>query len=568
MPFDLVIRNATLLDGSGAPAQPGDIGIDDDRIRVVGQVEGRGHREIDAEGQVVSPGFIDGHTHMDAQLFWDPLGSCSSWHGVTTAVIGNCGFTLAPAASARRHLVVRNLERAEDISPAALELGIDWTWETFPEFLDAVERLPKAINYAANVGHSALRTWVMGERAFEQPAGDDDIAAMRAQLRAALDAGAIGLSTSRSDNHRTSDDRPVASRLADWTEVRQLVDVMSTSTRGIFELALEPAIWSDDASVRDEFAGRLLELAVTSGVPVTFGVPSGKAGTPAVLDLIDATNASGGTMFGQSHSRGISVVLSFSTTLPFDRIPAWAEVRALPLERQSQLLRKAEVRRALVEAARTGPYGEGVGAEAGRPRYEDLLVYDRPLPPYRTVQEVADDRGVDPVEAMIDLAIESRMDAMFVEPLTSQRDNDILAVMMHPSNVMTFSDSGAHVSQIVDCSIHTHLLAYWVRQRKAVELEHAVRMITSEPARAWGFHDRGRLAPGYVADINVFDPDTVGPLMPTVGHDLPGGGTRLVMKAAGIRATIIGGEVVFEDGEHTGALPGRLVRDGGQHCRQ
>ena len=226
MAYDMVIRNGTVVDGSGLGSFRADVGIVDDRIAFVGRITDRGNREIDADGHVVTPGFIDGHTHMDAQVFWDATGSSSCWHGVTSAVMGNCGFTLAPVRSDQRALVVRNLERAEDMDPAALAAGIDWSFETFPEYLDAVDRLPKGINFAANIGHSALRTWAMGERAFDSEATDDDLALMRGQLADALRAGAIGFSTSRSEHHETSDDRPVASRLASWDEVVQLVGVM------------------------------------------------------------------------------------------------------------------------------------------------------------------------------------------------------------------------------------------------------------------------------------------------------------------------------------------------------
>src|SRR5690242_18423904 len=223
MVYDLVIRNGTVVDGSGLGSFRADVGVVGDRIAFVGRILDRGAREIDAEGHVVTPGFVDGHTHMDAQVFWDASGSNSCFHGVTTAVMGNCGFTLAPVRPQERALVVRNLERAEDIDPAALAEGITWTFETFPEYLDAVDRLPKGFNFAANIGHSALRTWAMGERAFTEPAGDDDLKLMREQLGDSIRAGAIGFSTSRSEHHETSDNRPVASRLASWNEVEQLV---------------------------------------------------------------------------------------------------------------------------------------------------------------------------------------------------------------------------------------------------------------------------------------------------------------------------------------------------------
>ncbi|MCZ6848151.1 MAG: amidohydrolase family protein, partial [Alphaproteobacteria bacterium] len=226
MDYDLLIRNGTIVDGSGLPRFQADIGVADGRIAEIGNLSGPAGEVIDAEGHVVAPGFIDAHTHMDAQVFWDPLGTCSCWHGVTSVMMGNCGFSLAPCAEQNKHMVMRNLERAEDISPEAMEAGIeDWSWETFPEYLDAVEAVPKGINYGAYLGHSALRTYVMGERAFEEAAGDDDLCAMKRVLADGLRAGAMGFSTSRSTNHRTADDKPVASRLATWDEVKELVGI-------------------------------------------------------------------------------------------------------------------------------------------------------------------------------------------------------------------------------------------------------------------------------------------------------------------------------------------------------
>src|SRR5262245_28310981 len=241
MAYDLVIRGGTVVDGTGLPGYRADVGIVGDRIAAIGRLVGPAREVVDAEGRVVAPGFVDGHTHMDAQVCWDPLGTCSSYHGVTSVLMGNCGFTLAPARAAERHLVVRNLERAEDIAAEAMAAGIDWTWETFPEYLDTLERAPKGINYAAQIGHSALRTWAMGERAFTDAAGPDELRTMERELRDALRAGAIGFTTSRTPNHQTADDRPVASRLADWDEVCRLVGVLGDAGAGMFEIAQEPA---------------------------------------------------------------------------------------------------------------------------------------------------------------------------------------------------------------------------------------------------------------------------------------------------------------------------------------
>jgi len=458
---------------------------------------------------------------------------------------------------------VRNLERAEDISGEAMAAGIDWRWESFPEYLDEVDRRPKAINYAAYVGHSALRTWAMGERAFDAAAGPEDLECMEAELRAALRAGAAGLTTSRSANHETSDNRPVASRLAAWSEVQRLVGVMADEGRGVFELALEPAARAADGPARGEFLDRLGRLALDSGVPTTFGVLGGS--DHALLDLIDATAARGGRMFGQSHARGVAGVLSFRTRLPFDALEGWRDVRARPEAEQLALMADPEVRRRLVEEAARGVYGRAIGAEARRPDFERVYLMDRPLPPHRPVAQVAAEQGMDPVALMIDRAVASRFDQLFIQPISSERDEDILPFLRHPRAVMTFSDSGAHVSQVIDSSIQTHLLAHWVRQRQDFTLAQAVRMLTAVPAAAWGMTGRGSLAPGAVADLNVFDPATVGPAMPEVADDLPGGARRLRQGATGFRATVVAGQPVLVDGQPTGARPGRLLRDTARH---
>jgi N-acyl-D-aspartate/D-glutamate deacylase len=549
----LVIRNGTVVDGSGSPPRQADVGVKGGRITAVGRVPERGAQEVDAEGHAVAPGFIDGHTHMDAQVFWDQLGSCSCYHGITTVVMGNCGFTLAPARPDQRHLVVRNLERAEDISPDAMAAGLDWSWETFPEYLDAVERVPKGINYAAQVGHSALRTWAMGERAFEDVATEDELVAMQDALAGALEAGAIGFTTSRSENHETSDGRPVASRLAPWQEIQRLVGVMGDLGLGVFELA-RPSVRAGTPEY-DEDLERIRALALSTGVPVSFGVQN-----TYLLDFLDGIVADGGRAFGQTHSRGISSVMSFRTRLPFDVLPAWQAVRSLPLAEQRRLLAEPEVRHRLVAAAHHDDYPRAIGAEAPRPDFDKMCLFDRAVPPFPSVASVARERRRDPVELIIELALASDFDQLFIQPLASVEPDRVRATMRHPRSIMTFSDAGAHVSQISDCSIQTHLLAHWVRDRQDFTLEEAVRMLTHDPAWAWGFADRGLVREGFVADLAVFDPDTVAPDLPTVTFDLPGGARRLTQKASGFLAVVVGGQVTLQDGQPTGALAGELLR--------
>jgi len=563
MPYDLVIKNGTVIDGSGLPRYRADVAVRHGRVAAIGRIRETAREVIDADGQVVTPGFIDGHTHMDAQVFWDPLGTCSCWHGVTTVVMGNCGFTLAPCGKSERHLVVRNLERAEDIAAEAMDAGIDWTWTTFPEFLDRVDALPKGINYAGYVGHSALRTYAMGERAFEKEASEDDLRAMERELRDAIRAGAIGFTTSRSPSHETPDRRPVASRLASWDEVRRLVGVMGDMNAGVFELAGERA-GGDPDRLRD-YHVRLRDLAVETGRPITWGLFSRREEPDlwrTYLALLEETAARGGRMFAQVHSRALAVVLSFKTTLPFDRLPVWRELRALPLEQQTQRLRDPELRRRLVEAARERDERRPIGAEARPASYEWIFVMDTAEGPHRSVATVARERGIDPVEAIIDLALEKDLDRFFLQPIANENQDHALELMKHPRTVVTFSDSGAHVSQIMDASLQTHLLSHWVRAKQAISLEQAVRMLSFEPATHWGFLDRGLIREGMAADLLVFDPETISPEMPEVVRDLPAGARRLTQRARGIAATVVNGEVVLRDGKPTGALPGRLLRGG------
>ena len=499
---------------------------------------------------------------MDAQIFWDPIGSCSCYHGVTSVVMGNCGFTLAPCKQEDADLVFRNLERAEDLSRDAMLEGIDWTWETFPEFLDTVDNLPKGINYAGYIGHSALRTYTMGERAFSEESNEDDIKKMQALVKEAMHAGAIGFSTSRTFNHTTADDKPVASRLANWQEVRAIVNAVGETGKGIFEIAGE-APGRDPARIR-EYHERLRDLAVESGVTQTWGMFSLSIAPDfwrAYFDLLDETAQEGGRMFAQVHSRALNNILSFESNLPFDNWELWREIRALPLAEQKAKLMDPSIKARLVTIANqkyTGP--RIVGAELRPPNWDrvyamDDMVYDKP-----SMATLAASKGIDPVELMIDMAVERNMKMFFRTPIANENQDDVLEMIKHPRSVVTFSDSGAHVSQIMDSSLQTHLLSYWVREKQALTLEDAVRQITYNTATMWGLHDRGLLREGMAADVVVFDPDTIGPQMPEVVHDLPAGATRLKQTADGVLNTVVNGEILLTNNEYSGATPGRLLR--------
>ena len=569
MPYDLVIRNGSIVDGSGAPPYRADLGISGGRIAAIGRIREQGEDNIDAEGHVVTPGFIDGHTHMDAQVFWDPIGSCSCYHGVTSVVMGNCGFTLAPCREEEADLVFRNLERAEDIARESMLEGIRWRWETYPEYLDVLDALPKGINYAGYVGHSALRTYVMGERAFTEAATEDDLARMQVIVREAVQAGAMGFTTSRSPNHQTSDHRPVASRVANWDEVRAIVHAMGETGAGMFEIAGERT-GPDPDRIR-EYHERLRDLSVETGVPVTWGMFASRHAPDLwrrYFDLLDETAAAGGRMFAQVHSRSLNVLYTFESYTPFDGWDVWRDLRALPLEEQRAKLADPALQAKLVDvASRPSERHAARGVTLAPPDWDWLFVMGSMTEPsapaakrHRSVAEIAAERDVAPAQAFIDLALEGDLKALFRHPINNEVDADVLAMMKHPRSVVTFSDSGAHVSQIMDSSLQTHIFSHWVREKQALTLEEAVRMVTLEPATHWGLHDRGLLRVGFAGDVTVFDPERIGPRMPEVVHDLPGGAKRFRQTADGIAATVVNGEVLLRENEHSGAQSGRLLR--------
>jgi len=562
--YDLLIKNGMVVDGSGGARYRADVAVQDGKIVRIGRLNDQAKQVIDADGHVVTPGFVDGHTHMDAQVFWDPIGQCSCYHGVTSVVMGNCGFTLAPCKKEEADYVFRNLERAEDISRDAMLEGIQWSWETFPEFMDAVDRTPKGINYAGYIGHSALRTYVMGERAFSEQATADEMDRMAWIAKDAVQHGAIGFSTSRTFNHTTADDRPVASRIADWEEVSRIVTAVGETGRGVFEIAGEAP--GRNPERQREYFNRLKNLAVESGVTQTWGMFSVRIAPDfwrPYFDLLNETADAGGRMIAQVHSRSLSTLLSFEGNTPFDNWDVWREFRKLPLAEQQARLRDPIIRQRLIDVASqpyTGP--RVVGAEARPPEWDyiyamDDMQFDKP-----SMAELARARGVHPAELMIDLALANDMRMFFRQPIANENQSDVLEMMKHPRSVVTFSDSGAHVSQIMDSSLQTHLLSYWVREKQAFTLEAAVRQITYDTATLWGLHDRGLVREGMAADLVVLDPDTVGARMPEMKHDLPAGARRLKQTADGIMHTIVGGQILLTNNEHTGALPGRFIRAG------
>ncbi|MCF8532368.1 MAG: amidohydrolase family protein [Reyranella sp.] len=567
MALDLLIRGGTVVDGSGRARFTADVGIVGGKIVEIGRIKSAAARTLDADGLIVSPGFIDGHTHMDAQVAWDPLGSCSCWHGVTSVVMSNCGFALAPCKPEDRDWYARCLSAVEDIPTAAMAAGIDWTWETFPEYLATVERLPKAINYGMYIGHSALRMYVMGKRALSEHATEDEMTGMAVAVQQALKAGAMGFSSSRASTHVTPDDTPVASRIAEWAEIDCIVAAMAELDAGIFQIGPDIA----SGAAHRAFLGRLREVALAYRRPIMFGVLATKQGDDPTgwayqTRYIDETVAAGGRMFGQGTTRSINAIFSLKSYLPFDVLPAWRKVRDLPMDEQKRRLADPKVRRELVAAEeRMKPRDkvfQGGGAATTDPRkpdYSNLFAmngvdWDDP-----TVEQLARARGQHPVEVMIDLSLANE-NQVYVQPLVNESPDDVLGILKHDRTLATFSDSGAHVAQEMGSSLQTHLLSYWVRKRGAFTLEAAVKKITHDNAQAWELNDRGLIREGYRADVVLFEENGIRPRLPTVETDLPGGARRLVQKAEGIRATLVNGAVAFENGEATGTYAGTVLK--------
>jgi N-acyl-D-amino-acid deacylase len=558
--YELVIRGGTVIDGSGGERFRADVAIADGRVATIGPVQERGGEEIEASGLFVTPGFIDGHTHFDAQVFWDPLGNCASLHGVTTCVMGNCGFTLAPTPAESQDLAIRSIERAEDISRQDMQTGVPWTWNTYADYLDAVDALPKGINFAGYIGHSALRDFVMGERAFTDKATDNEIATMRSEIKAALRAGAIGFSTSQLAQHRTADDGPVASFVGGWDEAAALASALGDLGAGLFQVAADIT----DPAVQEKLA----RLAISTQRPAHFPyvyIRERPEAWRGVQSFLEGVAVAGGSAIGQIHVRELQNVIGFQVGLPYDRLPKWGELRRRSLAEQRAALLNTEQRADLVDEALNGPYvTSSVAAEvqARLPDYDNLRALFTPTGKRPSVSELARRLGTTPVDVLIDLSLAADFNQFFTQPFANQDPQAVEEILHDPHTVIAQSDSGAHVSQIMDSSIPTYFLAHWVRERQIFTWEQAIRMLTYRPAQVFGFPYRGLLREGSVADLVVFDPDLVAPRLPYAAHDLPAGGTRLVQEADGIHATVVAGQILLQDGKFTAARPGRLLRAG------
>ncbi len=571
---DLVIRGALVVDGTGAPAFRGDVAVDRGRISRVGEVDTTGAQEIDATDRIVTPGFVDIHTHYDGQITWDPTLSPSSWHGVTTVVMGNCGVGFAPAAPDRHDWLIGLMEGVEDIPGAALSEGIRWGWESFPEFLDNLEALPKALDVGTQIPHGAVRAYVMGERgARNEPAGPEDIAAMADIVEEAIEAGALGFSTSRTIAHRAIDGEPVPGTFAAEDEMLGIGKALARAGAGVFELA--PAgIMGEDLAAPDREMAWMRRVAAETGRTVTFGMVQHDLDPGAwmrLLDLAEQAVRAGAPLRPQVAGRPLGLLIGLQSFHPLSGRAAFAEIAGLPLEEKVERMRHPEVRRAILEDRPSGEDDRmsfiGMGLDRMFPMGDPPDYEPRPEESVAARAEMA---GVDPYELLYDLLLEQDGRELIVRPLLGYSDftqEPIRDMLMHPASALGLGDGGAHVGAICDASTPTYMLTHWVRDRtrgQRMSLEHVVKKMTSDTACLYGLKDRGVVRPGMKADLNVIDFDGLRLHRPEMVYDLPGGARRLLQHADGYDATIVSGDVVRRHGRDTGARPGRLVR-GEQH---
>jgi len=562
---DLVVRGGLIVDGTGAPPRQGDVGIDGERIAAVGSDVGAGHRELDARGMVVAPGWVDIHTHYDGQATWDPYLTPSSWHGVTTVVMGNCGVGFAPARPDRHQWLIGLMEGVEDIPGTALAEGIRWDWQSFPEYLDALERTPRVLDVGTQVPHGAVRAYVMGERgARNEAATAEDVAAMAAIVRDGVAAGALGFSSSRTLLHRAIDGECVPGTFAAADEMLGIGRVLGELGRGVLEVA-------SDLTPEDPELQWMETLSRETGRPVTFACLQNDRDPDQwrrLLDAADAVAARGGWLAPQVAARPTSMLMGLQSSIhPFALHQGYHAVADLPLDERVRRLRDPAVRAAILAEKidlpnpllayimgsfhKLFPLGDPPDYEPG---------------PERSVAAIAAREGRSPESVAYDLLLEHEGKGFLYFPFLNYSGGDFTAIqtmLEHPRAVVGLADGGAHCGVICDASTPTYLLTHWVRDRSRgprLPIEHLVARQTRDTARLYGLEDRGMLTPGLLADLNVIDLERLALLPPEMVFDLPAHGRRLVQRARGYRATVKRGAVTYEDGVATGALPGRLVR--------
>ena len=558
MTYDLKITGGTIVDGSGKPGFTGDLGVKDGKVVALGKADGPADMTIDAKGKVVSPGFVDVHTHYDAQILWDRMLSISPWHGVTTTVIGNCGFGVAPTRAIHRKLIMQTLEKVEGMSLEALEagLGTNWPFETFPQYLDTLEKRGSAINVAALFGHTPLRLYVMGEESTERAATADEIGKMKKLVREAMEAGAIGFGTSVAVSHNGYAGKPVPSRQATVEEMDSLVSVMGEMKRGLMQITIG----------RDFSTRHMAEVSRKYGVPVTWtallSYLYGPGGHRKQLDLAAEQRRSGALVIPQVSCRPLNFEFTFAEPFIFD-----------VMKFMNELAREE----AKAPGTRRRAYADPAWREKLRSEVTPLFRnwWDRVViawaPSHKELEEqplssAAARLGKDPVDLALDIALASDLQARFRMAVMNFDETEVAELITDPNTIIALSDAGAHASQLCDACYSTYLLGHWVRERGTLTLEQAVHDLTQRPAETFGITDRGVLAEGRPADVVVFDPKTVGPGPLKRVYDLPAGADRLVSEAHGIAAVIVNGQIIRRNGKDAVAandtLPGRVLRGG------
>lgn len=564
MAHDLLLRGGTVVDGTGAPARRVDVAIDGDRIAAIGAGLGDAHETVDVTGRLVTPGFVDLHTHLDAQIGWDPLATSSCWHGVTSLVMGNCGVTFAPVRPRDHRWLAELMESVEDIPAETILSGLPWDWETYGEYLDSLARRPLGVNVGGMVGHCAVRWHAMGERSLDVEAAPTsaELDAMCGLVDEAMAAGALGFSTSRTLRHRTSDGRFVPGTFASGDELLALARVLGRRGRGL--VGVSPRFDGEGPAiprVESELAW-MEQASAGSGRPLTFNLTqTTEQGDhwKRAIEMAEAANARGARIRPQTTSRGIGVIFSLAHHTPFDRTPAWQALSGLSLEEKVAALRDPARRAALVADGAKGPSRESLARffvlrPEGGARYEP--------DPARSLAAESERRGVTPAEAYIDLCIETQGRVVLNWPVLNHDFGAISHMLTTPVVLMGLADSGAHVGQILDASQPTFFLSYWVREQGLMSLEEGIRRITSDTARFAGLEGRGVLEPGAFADVNVIDWDALALPLPEYVKDFPGGAGRFVQRARGFDLTLVNGRRFLEEGRHTGAYAGRVLRSG------
>jgi len=556
MPYDLLITNGTLVDGTGGPRYKGDVAVQGGRIAALGKTDGSAATVIDAAGKIVSPGFVDPHTHYDAQITWDRVLSSSAEHGVTTVVMGNCGVGIAPCKPSDREWLTEDLVTVEGIDKEVLAEGIQWEWETFAEYLNTAERRGSALNLAFLAPITPLRTYVLGAQANERAATPAETQKIAAMLFEAMQAGAWGFTTTANRQHIGHSGKPLAARLASRDELAAYAGVLKQLRRGVIELALTKRYATLAEDEED-----LLKFLLDSGErPVTWLSLSNLVEKPGaakeILDRVEPLIRRGG--IPQILTRPFVFDMNLRRPFMFTEMNTARPLFDAAFEKQMTIYGDPAFRTAFKEELKQSRKWGGVVRNT-----TVVSVVNPDLKKYEgcTVGEIADERGQDPNDAFFDLAVADNLQIKFVVP-RANTDPEQLADMVRDSRTLIgLSDAGAHLDMLCECGYPTYLLAHWVREKRALSLERAVQRITSEPADFFGFKDRGRLKSGAAADIVIFDENTVSsPLRPTAVKDLPAGGTRLYCKAEGISRVIVGGQEIYREGRHTGAYPGKVLR--------